>query len=66
MTMKVVFLNKYGQVTTMMLPFIPRIGDTMCLFYKPYPTVKQVLLYPQSDDLKDITEDTDVVALVIL
>ena len=53
---KIAITNEFGGNEIAELPLIQRVGDTIPLFYKPYPKVKQVMLMPEKafPDLKGI------------
>lgn len=39
---------------------LPRVGDRVEINYKPMPTVFDVVLWPNQNDLKKFNEDIDV------
>lgn len=44
---KVAIINEFGSHEIVEIPVVPRIGDTVPMFYKPFPKVKNVLLMPE-------------------
>jgi hypothetical protein len=44
---KIAVIDKFGQSEIVMLPAIPRIGDTIPLFYTPAPRVNRVCFLPE-------------------
>jgi hypothetical protein len=44
--MKILFISECGEALFKFSEFLPRIGDKVDIFYRPYPTVTSVLLYP--------------------
>lgn len=61
--MKILIINQYGNSATKTTSLLPRVGDKVDLFYQPFPTVTQVLLWP-SDAMKARVGITDIVAIV--
>jgi len=66
--MKVIVLSKLANKSVFMKgDFIPRIGDTVDLFYEPLPKVIGVILYPTKERLKQLKiSDINVVAIVMV
>lgn len=52
--MKILFVNEFGQSELKETEILPRIGDNVDMFYKPYPKVTSVLLYPNEDTAKKL------------
>ena len=46
--------------------FVPRIGDNVDMFYRPFPTVNQVILYPKKESYADLNLDVEINAIVIV
>ena len=46
--MKVLVINNFNQQEIVDLPAIPRIGDTIPLFFSPAPRVKVVCWLPEN------------------
>ncbi len=44
---KILVINEFGSNETLDLPIIPRVGDTIPIFYQTYPIVKTVVLMPE-------------------
>lgn len=44
---KVLIADKFGQQQIEDMDYIPRIGDTMPIFYQPYPKVIEVIWFPE-------------------
>lgn len=44
---KIAIVNEFGGHEIVEMPIVPRIGDTVPMFHKPYPTIKNVLLMPE-------------------
>ena len=61
---KVMIVSSFGQSVIHQMPIIPRIGDTIPLFYNPRPKVLSVVLLPElfSDEFKDFGLDALVTA----
>jgi len=49
--MRLLFINELGQYKKLETDILPRTGDKVDLFYRPYPTVVNVLLYPKEVEL---------------
>lgn len=64
--MKVLFVTKYGQNCFKDLSFIPRLGDSMDLFYRPYPKVTAVLLFPTLTTLAELGVTDHIDAVITL
>jgi hypothetical protein len=52
--MKIVFISEFGKACIKSTEILPRIGDSVDMFYKPSPKVLSVLLYPTIDTLKSL------------
>jgi len=52
--MDILIINSKGENIVIETDFIPRVGDGIDVFYKPYPKVTNVLLFPSKDTLKAI------------
>ena len=61
--MRILIMNTYGQAVIKETNILPRVGDTIDLFYKPLPKVTGVCLYPTVETLKElgITEVLDAI-----
>lgn len=44
---KVLIINKFGKSKTNDMDYIPRIGDTIPIFYQPWPKVIKVIWFPE-------------------
>lgn len=63
--MKMLFINKLGHNEIKESEILPRIGDKVDMFYRPFPTVNQVLLWPSSELLKELRCDGLTIDAVI-
>jgi hypothetical protein len=58
--MKILIVNKLNQSVIVITDILPRIGDSIDKFYKPYPIVTHVLLWPQDKTMADNSIDAVV------
>lgn len=63
--MKILLLDQFGSSEVKNTDILPRIGDTVCWNYKPYPVVSKVILWPNSE-LTQALGHEDVSAVVML
>lgn len=61
---KVLAINCHGQNETLQLPIVPRIGDTIPVFYQPWPKVNGVVLKPEKAFPELVNENFDAVITV--
>lgn len=61
--MRVLLISKFGQGVIKETNIIPRLGDKVCLFYQPYPTVTNIIFWPDESLKKEFgfTENIDVI-----
>ena len=52
--MKVLIIHEHGQNEFKEVSFIPRVGDKIDVFYRPYPEVFSALAYPSVDTIKSL------------
>lgn len=64
--MNLLFIGKIGGVQFKTCDILPRVGDKVDLFYRPYPTVSNVLLYPSLDTLDEMGLNQHVDAVITL
>jgi len=65
--MKLLIINKFGDNKLINGEFVPRIGDTIDLFYVPLPVVSKVVCFPSSERLSEIgVFDKEIQAIIIL
>ena len=50
--MKLLIVNKFGKGKVKESDSIPRLGDTVDMFYEPLPKVVQVVLWPSKERLE--------------
>ena len=63
--MTVLIVSKLGQSKVCEMPAVPRVGESIDVFYAPPPTVTSVLWLPHKTRLKPFNADKfDVVAVV--
>lgn len=65
--MKIAIANPvFGKVEVREVAFVPRVGDHVDLWYRPLPSVRQVIAFPSADSLAAmrIAEPVDAVVLV--
>ena len=63
--MKVLIIDTMGNSRVVTTEFIPRIGDTIDMFYEPLPTVIKVVAWPSNERLKALKiEGLDVCAII--
>jgi hypothetical protein len=62
---KLLIVNQFGNGVIKKSNVMPRIGDQVDLFYKPYPKVTNILLWPGDDLKKQLSfEDIDIDAII--
>lgn len=52
--MKILIVNSHGRGELITPEILPRIGDKVDMFYRPFPVVNDVLLYPSKKLLSEI------------
>ena len=64
--MLIIIISAYGQSEYRNTDILPRMGDRVDMFYKPFPSVSSVLLYPSSDTQKEmgLTDAVDAIVTV--
>lgn len=66
--MKLLIINGYGQGAIRISESVPRIGDTIDIFYAPMPKVNNVIWWPTPDTIEklnnNISTDIDVIIFV--
>ena len=63
----ILFIDEFENRETRLMDFIPRKDDIVPFFYTPYPTVKNVLLFPREDDTlakMKLPENLDVIVTI--
>ena len=65
--MKILIIDQYGNNTKIKdADIIPRIGDSLDIFYDPLPKVTKVVLYPKKERLKEFKViGQDIIAIII-
>jgi len=60
---KILYIDLFGNHKILTKNHVPNINDQVNLFYKPIPSVKSRIWYPDLDGLKNlgITEEIDVI-----
>lgn len=56
--------STYGKVQISDTDFIPRVGDRVGLWHRPFPTVHEVIAFPSEDLLKELGIKSSGVGLV--
>lgn len=51
---KVIFRTEFNQIEIKETKIIPRLGDTLPMFYKPYPSVYKIILFPDMNELRNL------------
>lgn len=54
--MKFLFADSFNTVKTIDLPFRPVVGDRIDWDYNPPPTIKNVLLRPKFETIKELAD----------
>jgi hypothetical protein len=63
--MNVIILNRSGKAEIKLgVNFIPRIGDSVDMFYSPPPIVRRVIAYPGKEILEYVSTEEPIDALV--
>ena len=63
--MKLLVISEYGQSKVVTSDILPRIGDSVDLFYSPLPKVSVVVLWPSEDKLEALDDNlTDIDAII--
>jgi len=62
--MRVLIINNFGQKQIRDGDILPRIGDRVCMFYEPFPTVTAVLLYPDIEKQRGCGYEGGIDAIV--
>ena len=55
--MRIFIVERFGKNQIIDTEILPRIGDQIDVFYRPFPTVKTVLLFPKLETIKDMGLD---------
>lgn len=63
--MRILFVTETGENKIMETNILPRVGDKVDMFYRPFPVVENVLLFP-SKELLDEFRTNEVDAIVTL
>ncbi len=63
--MKLLIINQYSQSEFKETQILPRVGDRLDMFYKPRPTVKEVILFPTTESLEVIKCYKHVDAIIL-
>ena len=51
--MRILFVTKLGKNKIMETNILPRVGDKVDMFYRPFPIVENVLLFPGKELLAE-------------
>ena len=62
--MRILIISLHGKAEIKDTEILPRVGDKVDLFYVPYPTVTNVLLYPSIDTQKKLLGNVNGIALL--
>jgi hypothetical protein len=63
--MKLLIINGFGKGEIKESDFIPRVGEKVDMFYRPMPTVSQVVNWPSKEVLKQVNaENINIQAIV--
>lgn len=57
--------SSFNLVNEMVVPFIPRIGDAIDLFYSPFPIVTSVLIITNPTTLEQFGIKSNAIAAVV-
>lgn len=63
--MLILIINGFGQCKTRDSDFIPRVGDKIDMFYKPFPVVTSVTHWPSDETLKDTQYTSSEIQAII-
>lgn len=63
--MRILFVDEMGNNVLMETDILPRVGDKVDMFCRPFPVVKNVLLFPSKELLEEF-EINEVDAIVTL
>lgn len=62
----VLIISKYGTVESKQVNHIPRIGEKIGMFYQPYPTVQEIIWWPDSDVIRSLGfDDSENIEVII-
>ena len=64
--MKILVLNSSGNSEIKHSSFIPRVGENVDMFYRPMPTVSNVINWPSKAMLKDVNAENMEIDVVIM
>ena len=62
--MKLIVIDQFGKAKKLTAKALPRIGDKVDMFYRPFPTVTMVLMWPTKERLKEFGVNDEVEAIV--
>lgn len=61
---KIFIMTEFGNSETVEMKHVPRIGDTIPLFGKPFPKVQNVIWFPEKVDPELVGKGINVIVLV--
>lgn len=53
---KLLILHKHGYVLSTEAPHVPRVGEKIAKSHRPYPTVKEVINFPEDQDINPLVK----------
>lgn len=62
--MLILIINSMGQSEIRECKFVPRVGDKLDVFYRPYPTVTSILTCLSVKTVKEIGVDAEAIVTV--
>lgn len=62
--MRILIVSKFNHHEIKETQLIPREGDRIDIFYRPYPSVTGVLLWPSKETTKIFSTDEDIDAII--
>lgn len=54
-----IIVGQFGLAERITANALPRMGDKIDMFYKPYPAVTNILLWPSTETLKNLGFDPE-------
>ena len=54
---KLLVLHKLGYAASLETPHVPRVGEHIARFFRPYPKVYQVVNFPEDQDINPLVSN---------
>ena len=62
--MRILIVTESCEFEEKVVDVIPRVGDAVCLFYRPFPIVNGILFWPDESVLKNISVKGPIDAVI--